>query len=371
MTAAVPPRVEAAGSAGWVRQVLAARWGPRWSGVPVRPLSAGDTAPLSHTAGLWYVERPEAGYVLKVQLNPDAAREPRFYPLKEEVLAHCRGHGVPAPAAVAASDGATSVWHDGLVCELAPLAPGAASGELTPAQAAAVVRTGLGLRRALDRPPGGVADRLAPIRLPRLVDEEHWPSALRDAEERLLPLAERRGDSWGRAAASALRGVVASGRLLREAGPAAAGERPARPAVVHGDLHYHHFLFSPTGDGAGEAGGPDVVAVLDFDNLHVGDRLLDLAWLAEMAGRVAGETGRRRSLAAFRQAATAAGLLAPGEERLLMPLLMAHSLPVIVDIAKDILLRDILSPAWTEYFDLLASPRRLRIHQSLVSPLPR
>ncbi|MFE7284020.1 aminoglycoside phosphotransferase family protein [Streptomyces noursei] len=354
------------GSAEWVRGVLAAVWGGPWAGLPVRPLVSDGAAPLSHTAGLWHVDLPGNGHVLKVQLNPDAARQRRFYPLKERIAAHCRGLGVPVPAAVPAADGATSVWCQGLVCELSPCLDGASVAWFTPAEAQEVVRTGLDLRTALDRLPPGWSEELAPIPLPRLVDEEHWPTALRDAEERLLPLAEEGEGDWHRAAASVLRETVAAGHLPREADVPAVGDPVPRPAVVHSDLHHHHFVLTDDGPG----GRPRVQGVLDFDNVHVGDRLLDLAWLAEAAGRIAEPAERRRSLTAFTRTATDRGLLRPGEERLLMPLLVAHSMPVIVDIAKDILERNILSPVWLGYFDLLSPARRGEIHRLLTAPAP-
>ncbi|GGZ39400.1 hypothetical protein GCM10010387_36990 [Streptomyces inusitatus] len=358
------PGTASPGSAEWVRGVLAAGWGEPWAGAPVRPFSSGGAAPLSHTAGLWQVDLPGRAHVLKVQLNPDAVRRRPFYPLRERIAAHCRDRGVPVPAAVPTPDGATSVWCQGLVCELSPRLDGAATPSFTFAQAQQVVRTGLELRTALDELPPGVTAELARVPLPRLVDEEHWPTALKDAEQRLLPLAERGGSDWHRAAAGALREVVSTGRLPRAAGVPAAGDPVPRPGVVHGDLHYHHFLLAADGP----AGQPCVQGVLDFDNAHLGDRLLDLAWLAEAAGRVADPAGRRRSLAAFTAAAQARGLLRPGEEALLMPLLMAHALPVIVDIAKDILERNILSPVWLGYFDLLSPARRREIHELLTAP---
>ncbi|WP_282416538.1 phosphotransferase [Polyangium sp. 15x6] len=341
--------------------MLGTFWGTRWSDLPVSPLSVQNAEPLSHTAGLWHIGSAGAGHVLKVQLNRGAARKPEFYPLKENVMAHCRAHGVPVLEAVPAVDGSTSVWCDGLVCELLPRCPGIAARRSTPAQAAAVARAGLDLRYALDRLPDGVMADLAPIPLPRMVEEERWPVALADAEKRLLPMAERRDDAWSRAAASALRGVIRAGALMHQAGIPVVGESPDRPSVVHSDLHYHHFLVPASG------AQPTVLAILDFDNLHVGDRLLDLAWIAEVTGGVADPSARADGLSAFLAAARARGLLQPGEARLLMPLLLAHSLPVIVDIAKDILVRGILSRLWSDYFELLSSTRRLHLHALLTA----
>ncbi|NEA69005.1 phosphotransferase, partial [Streptomyces sp. SID12488] len=139
---------------------------------------------------------------------------------------------------------------------------------------------------------------------------------------------------------------------------------PERRAVVHGDLHHHHFLLAD--DPAGPAGRARVTAVLDFDNLHVGDRLLDLAWVAETAGRAGGAPGAARdALGHFRTAARGAGLIDGTDLPLLMPVLIAHAVPVLVDIAKDILERDLLAPAWLSYFELLDTERRLRLHRLL------
>lgn len=349
------------GSARWIRRVLTDHWGAPWDDAGLRPLSVGGAAPLSHTAGLWRVEVPQGTYVLKAQLNPEALRAPRFYPLKERVLAHCRARGVPVLPAVPAADGATSVWQDGLVCELAPHCPGTARALGSPAQRAALVGTGLDLRQALDDLAPDVVEALAPLPVPRLVDEENGPAALADAELRLLPKAERGTDRWHRAAATALRELLAAAPLMHRAHQEA--RQPAAPSVVHSDLHHHHFLLAPDGS-------PEVLAVLDFDNLQVGDRLLDLAWLAETAARVPEGPDTRRALDGFLAAARRRDLLRPGEERQLMPLLLAHSLPVIVDIAKDILDRDILSPLWLDYFALLSPARRLRVHHLLTDLAP-
>ncbi|WP_079169478.1 phosphotransferase [Streptomyces sp. CC77] len=359
-----------AGSEEWVRRVLTAHWGDRWGARTLTPLTVGGAAPLTHTAGLWAVTDPRdpsrtvgaggTGHVLKVQLNPEAVRDERFPPLKDRVVAHCRRRGVPALPAVPAADGSPAVRCGGLVCELVPRSAGTAlrPGTATRDQAAALVRTGLDLRQALDALPPDVADDLARVHLPPLVDEEHWPTALDDAERRLLPKAEQGTDHWHRAAAENLRAVRESAPLLRRTH--GAGTAPARPAVVHGDLHLQHFLFAPHGPAR-------VLAVLDFDNLHTADRLLDLAWLADSVVHACGPgtEAARLALDGLVSDGQRRGLLRPGDTARLMPLLMAHALPVVVDIAKDILDRRILAPQWLGYFDLLSPARRLAVHHML------
>jgi Ser/Thr protein kinase RdoA (MazF antagonist) len=357
--------VAPAGTEEWVRQVLTAHWGEAWSGSELRPLTVGGAAPLTHTAGLWRIAAPTGHHVLKVQLNSEAARPASFYPLKDRVIGHCRRQGVPALPVVPAADGSPSVRHGNLVCEISPYCTGTGASGSSRAEAVAIVEAGLDLREALDTLPPDVAGELASVHLPLLVDEEHWPTALRDAERRLLPKAERGTDRWHRAAAGVLRALRAAAPLLRltlGSGHGAAVRAAAtRPAVVHGDLHLHHFLLA-------EQGGPRVVALLDFDNLHVDDRLLDLAWVADTAVLACGDDAdaARDVIAGFLDAGRRRGLLRPGDEELLMPVLMAHSLPVVVDIAKDILDRAILTPQWLAYFDLLSPGRRLAVHELLI-----
>lgn len=347
-----------AGTEEWVRRVLRAHWAGPWEECALRPLTVGGARPLTHTAGLWHVSGPGAGHVLKVQLNPEAVRADRFAVLKDRVITHCRGRGVPALPLVPAADGSPGVRLDGLVCELSPLSAGAVTTG-APDQVAAVVRTGLDLREALDGLPSSVADELAAVPLPRLVEEEDWRAALDDAERRLLPKAERGSGPWHRAAAGVLRDLCAAAPLVRRAGEDGDAPAVSRPGVVHADLHREHFLLAPE--------PARVVAVLDFDNLHVGDRLLDLAWLADTAAHACGadRAGARRALAGFLAEGRRRGLIGAGDAARLMPLLLAYSLPVIVDIAKDILDRDILLPQWLDYFALLSPARRHAVHRLL------
>ncbi|MFE9426427.1 phosphotransferase [Kitasatospora sp. NPDC006697] len=358
----LPAAVARVGSAAWVGEALAAHWAvPPEQARPV-PFANGTGAPLSHTAGLWRIVHQGRDHVFKVQLTAEAARAPRFHELKQQVLAHCLRAGVPVPLAVPTVTGAAAARQDGHPCELLPLAPGAATARPSAAQARAVTTAGLRLRAVLDGLPAELAEELAPLPVPALVAEPDWRRALADGVDRLLPLARSRDDPWGRLAGSALAGLAAARPWL----PAAAeppGTARRRSRVIHADLHHHHFLFAATGR-------PAVTAVLDFDNLTVGDPLLDLAWVAETAARVDGGAARRESVADFLTRARNAGLLAPGEERLLMPRLIVHAVPVVVDIAKDILERELLSPAWAGYLDLLDTRRRLALHRLLTSAVP-
>ncbi|MDX2938371.1 phosphotransferase enzyme family protein [Streptomyces ipomoeae] len=358
------------GSAAWVTRIVETQWGVPPASAVLRPLaSASGERLLSHTSGLWRIDLPwgpggeQAAFVFKAQLNAAAIRPPEFHELKRRIMDICAGHGIPVPAAVPAVDGSVVVRQGGVDCELTPMLPGTARRSLTPAQASGVATTGLALRSVLDHLPDNMVTALQPYPVNPLVEEERWQVALDDALGRLLPLAGHRTDEWGRLIAPVLRQLQRCKPLLdRFAAMEADAARDA--SVVHGDLHRHHFLFDDDREDR-------VTAVLDFDNLRLGDRLLDLAWIAGTVGRVAGTWAvRQRSTAAFVRAAEGSGLLAPGEARLLMPTLLAYAVPVVVDIAKDILERNILDDLWIEYLDLLSPARMAETHTLLTGRPP-
>ncbi|MGW4427858.1 phosphotransferase [Streptomyces tendae] len=249
--------------------------------------SAAEEPLLSHTSQLWRIDLPygpageHAAFVFKAQLNTAAIRSPEFHGLKRRIMEICAGHGIPVPLAVPAVDGSAVVRQDGVDCELAPMLPGTAHRSLTPGQADGVTATGLALRSALDRLPDSMVAALRAHPVNPLVEEERWQVALDDALGRLLPLAGNRTDEWGRLIAAVLRQLQRCKPLLDQFAAMEAGA--ARDvSVVHGDLHRHHFLFD-------DAREDRITAVLDFDNLRLGDRLLDLAWIAGTAGQAPGD----------------------------------------------------------------------------------
>ncbi|QUH01952.1 phosphotransferase [Saccharopolyspora erythraea] len=338
------------GSALWVREVLEQEWRPRSRPV-VRPLSGGlGEPPLTHTAGLWACASGDRSWVFKAQLNPDAVRDADFYPLKQGVVEHCVSRGVPAARAIPTASGAPIALRDGVVCELLPRYSDAAPHGATAEQVAEVVRTALRLRHALDEVSRATVEDLARMPVNPLVDQPDWALALGEVED-LLKLAEARDDDWAALAGSALREVLDTEPLLAEA-PA-----PRADSAVHADLHRHHFLLR----------SGQVEAILDFDNLRAGDRLLDLAWTAELclSAPAPEDPAGPESLREFARRCVDEELLEARDLRRLMPALLVFSLPVLVDIAKDILQRDILSPVWQQYFHLLSPARRARVHKIL------
>ncbi|MEO3974477.1 phosphotransferase [Streptomyces sp. CAU 1734] len=176
-------------------------------------------------------------------------------------------------------------------------------------------------------------------------------------------------------------GTIASGTL--ETGPSVPGPAAAPPPVPYDRSRLArrarrgrgsprqpaaaHPVPPPTppAPAPGTGGRRTVVAVLGFDELHTGDRLLDIARLAEAAGYAADPAERHRSLAGFLRAAYRTGQLRPGEEALLMPVLPAHSLPAVVDIARDILGRGRPGPRSPERLALLSPARGPDVHRAL------
>jgi hypothetical protein len=345
----------------WVRHVLRRHWPRLARTAPIAPLDVGGGPPLTHTADLWRIGDEPDCFVLKVVSEPRAMRPPVYYSLKAQVLERCRDQGVPVAGAVPTVDEEWVGWHEDRACELSRFIPDATPFHGGAAAVEPILRSGLALRRALDSLPRGLCAELARTPTPVLVDEVRWQHAMDDALSRLLPLAAARTDSWGRAAARALAGLASAAKVMSDP-ESAASAMALPPAVVHGDLHYNHFLIR-------HEAPPRVLAILDFDNLHVGDRRLDLAWIACTVARVdGGEPARRDALDQFVALFSAAGLLSDREAPLLMPALIAHAIPVLVDIAKDILERGIRSPAWLTYFDILDVSRMLSIHRLLAEP---
>lgn len=336
--------------ADWVRAALASGWGPEWARVPLNPLadwvgrSSGDA---------WLVHARSQPYVLKVRVSPEEQVDPAVFPVRQKVMAHCRRHGVPAPNPVPTADGGGIAWREELACELTPVLKGAVPNHSGPDQVAAVVRTGLLLRACLDETPAHLVAALATVASPV---PPCWRTAVETARTHLLPQAAQRRDDWGRACAAMLRGVIAAEPLM--------AALPARPvsAVVHGSLCGKNFVLSGGRD-------PQVLGVQDFGALHVGDPLLDLAALADTAARVrVGETAQRRALAVFLDLAVRGGLLAEGQEQLLMPLLLTRTVPPLVELVRAVLLEDRRGQSLIEQFDLFDPMHKTHVHRLLTGP---
>ncbi|MCO1580048.1 phosphotransferase [Crossiella sp. SN42] len=334
----------------WVRATLDRGWGAEWSRRPLSPRTDWLGRP---TGDSWLVHASGRPHVFTIRLDPAERAPAALFPVRQKVLAHCRRQGVPAPDPVPTTDGGTVTWRGDLACELTPALKGAVPHHFGPDQIAAVVRSGLLLRASLDQVPEPVVSALAAVPAP---PPPCWRAAVEAARTELLPLAGRRTDDWSQACAAMLRGVLAAEPLMDALRP-----RTAR-AVVHGSLCGKQFVLSGGRD-------PQVLGLLDFGALHVGDPLLDLAALADTAARVrAGETAQRRALASFQDLAARGYLLADGQEQLLMPLLLTRTVPPLVELVRAVLLAGRRGPGLIERFDRYDPMHKAHVHRLLTGP---
>lgn len=334
-----------------LRSIVLEHWGTGIAQLPLEPL-LGPGA-VSHTASLWRVGGGDRSFILK-RLTPAADRGTPFRRARSEVLSHCRQRGVPVIEPCPTTSGREAATdRDGGSVELFPWIPSAQPPPRGSAAARAVMEAGLALRRALDEVDPELGRRIGACHPPRFVEEEDWRRALDDTESRILPKARRRRDEWGRLLVKSLTPMVENRSMFAPLdGPGAPRRR-----LVHGDLHSYHFLLgvSPV----------RVRVILDFDNLHLGDPMLDLAWIADTIGSV-GADSQEGSIRRFLAAGFRSGLLSQDAVELLMPVLVTYLIPVVVDIAKDILDRGILKPAWNHYLNILDIGRKILVHRQLL-----
>ena len=333
----------------WLRSSLAAHWGNDYACQQIVPLSKIVPVTVTHTSEHWLVGPPDRLSVLKVARKHEFGREWRFYVWKRDVLDFCRRRGVPVAAIRGTCTQSPCAEVDGRLLEMTEFVGNACAYTGVNPQVDAMIAATLDLRAALDALPACFCAGLRKCPLPKVVEEDRLELVL-DEAHRQLPIARNRRDPWARAAARQLAALCSASRLLAHL-PAT-----SQDAVVHGDLHGYNILCDVIRSSS-------VRAILDFDNMHAGSRLLDLAWIADTA---AWGLGGRENWNADRASravhvAIRRGLMAPCDAAHLMPLLIAYAAPIILDIAKDILHRRIFAQAWFRYFDILAIDRKLRI----------
>ncbi|MCO1575636.1 hypothetical protein M8C13_07670 [Crossiella sp. SN42] len=331
-----------------IRQLLGRHWPAHWNGLPPQRLPRWAASTLYET---WLVPGDEAAHVLTLRGHHDDSWAETRYALRRRVLTSCQSRGLPVLPPAPTTEGEPVAWLDGLAAELTPAVKGAVPNQFAPPQVDVMITAALDLREGLDELPPDLLRGLAEI--PAASPVRDWRSAVVRARH-LLPAAERRPDVWGWTATSVLRGVLAAGPVLATV----AGRRPL-DSVVHGAPHDDNVLLS----GGRE---PQVLAILGFDELHAGDRLVDLSVIADTAARVrVGETARRRALAQFLARALDRELLREGEERFLMPVLLARTVPVVVELMSRLLREGVGAPVLADRLDRLDPMRKVNVHQLL------
>jgi hypothetical protein len=345
--------------AAWLQTCLSAEWGVQACDGGPTPLQPPDIQ-VSHGSSLWLIEGQER-YVAKVLLSEATARQPQFSQVRDQILAHCALAGVPVVQPIPTRSGSPRAHVEGRRIELLAFVSDGMSWGTDDRQLDAVAESIFLLRSALDCVPAAIVEQLRAIPLPVLVEEPDARRARDEALADLLPLARRQRDRWGDLIHEALEALEAlpSNMLDRALDREASGDGRG---VIHGDLHHEHILLSRDEP-------PRVMAIIDFDNLRVGPRHLDLAWLADQSARRPSRDVAFRTHAAVRCVKRAVELRLISRARIpdMMPSLIAYAVPIVVDIAKDILIRNLRLPVWQRYLDLLDIGRMLTVDRTMVA----
>ena len=170
--------------------------------------------------------------------------------LRHRLLTWLRARGFPAPRLIAARSGETALELDGRIFELCTFIDG---DEFNPDRPAHLVGTGTLLARYHDAvvgfpsPPPSQGPRYAPLSLHGLIERVMQRDVMGDLIELL---------SWYDRRAADLQ------RLLPEHAYAALPS-----LLIHGDMHRDNLIFR----------GDTVVALIDFDQVTIDARLVDLA----------------------------------------------------------------------------------------------
>ena len=186
----------------WLRQVLSRHWGEPYATEPIVALQSGESETVTYTATQWIVGTGKQAIFAKVILNNAFTRSREFYHLKSELLDRCQYWKVPVASIVKTRWDEPYAEADGKLIELTTYISNASPYAGLPGQREALVESTFVLRECLDALPAEFALKLAKIRLPQVVEEEHIPTVLAQAETQLLPPAQSRSDSWSQAAAS-------------------------------------------------------------------------------------------------------------------------------------------------------------------------
>lgn len=335
-----------------IREMLIDGWGPLFKDASIQPLHQGDV--ITHTARLLLVGLPGSGGRFAAKVNRSAAfqRIAPFERVKFDVMQHCKSRGASLQTIETTLSGNPVHARGETVIELSRF-EGGQPPRFDAASVEAMVDAGLSLRRALDTTPDSLQEQLSRIPPLSLVDE---PDPSRALDQGRSLLAEFRGsdDPWCVLACRYL-GPLFSIRGRGEELFARDCDEAGRARVIHGDLHRSHFLLSTTSE-------RDVPVVIDFDNITVGDPALDFAWICDQAAAAAVPPGTDVALLDLAiERLLASGRVHAADLARGVAQLVAYAIPILVDIAKDILVRDDRRELWRHYLDIVDVERKLAV----------
>lgn len=207
----------------------------------IRPASHGLVNETS------FIETSRGRYVVR-RNQPKIGRASIL--LRHRLLTWLRARGFPAPRLIVARSGETAIELDGRLCELATFIDG---DEFNPDRPAHLAGTGALLARYHDavigfpNPPPAQGPRYTPLSLHGLIERVMQRDVMGDLIELLTWYDRRTADLQ---------------RLLPEP---VYGALPS--LLIHGDIHRDNLIFR----------GDVVAALIDFDQVTIDARLVDLA----------------------------------------------------------------------------------------------
>lgn len=324
----------------------------------MEPLRMARRNVLTHASMLYLVSNPGGSYVLKHTTAEAAVRPAGFHAIKHKILTFCAERNVPVLIPVLTRDRLPIVTWEGTTVELLPCSPGKVEFDLTATHRRNILDGFLRLRSALEATDQKWRDALHayPSSIP--VEVENVGEAVRQAMDELLPLSRTYCGPLADNIRHALEGVVGARGLLRDS-----ADQPAvRHRLIHADYQTQNLLFDSESR---------LSAILDFDNLRNGNAAFEWSWLFDQlaTGLDPAERLMDRTFLESVEAALETGGLTHEELLSTMPILLRYVVPIVVDIAKDILLRNDHRPEWARYLELCDCERKLSVHQTLIKIL--
>ena len=335
-------------------RILVENWGGYLKNAAVIPLSQLQPKITSGVSYFTLVRVRGESLVLKQTFDSDAIRSMHFSKLKYKTTEICRANGVPAICPCLTVTGDPIVFYGGHSFELLPYVHPAIHYEGLPKQQESLISCLIDLSRALEK-ADSLRDELKKCTCPYLVDQKDPVGAVKEIRSVLLPALDEKEVKL-----SQILGVDFAAVVNEFEEIATDYKKKGRfIGVCHGDLHGQNILFGSDGR---------LKAVIDFDNLHIGDTRRDIAWVLDQLTWIPGKPDQFdfQTLRNGVRAIIEGGLCSKEEICGVMPSLLYYTIPIVVDIAKDILFRDDDRIVWKQYLELLDSHRKIQAHKEII-----